>query len=196
MNTWVWMRLPSWLRSSLSGCCGACCARVGRARCRIALARSTTASWRRPAVAGRPNASLRSVRSVTTSSSFGRCRTMRVSVTSRSGRRRRRGCRRSDGSGVGGGRPGSTRHEGSWLSGRRLRAAGGRHLRRAPGARRAVPHRERHRPRCERESVNRDLRHSVRHYRALFVELLEVGDDDQGGNVDDAREGARVSRLR
>ena len=35
----------------------------------------------------------------------------------------------------------------SWLSGRRLRAAGGRHLRRAPGARGAVPHRERHRPR-------------------------------------------------
>ena len=46
------------------------------------------------------------------------------------------------------------------------------------------------------EASTEDLRHSVRHYRALFVELLEVGDDDQVGNVDDAREGARVSRLR
>ena len=46
------------------------------------------------------------------------------------------------------------------------------------------------------EASTEDLRHSVRHYRALFVELLEVGDDDQGENVDDAREGARVSRLR
>jgi hypothetical protein len=46
------------------------------------------------------------------------------------------------------------------------------------------------------EASTEDLRHSVRHYRALFVELLEVGDDDQGGNADEAREGARVSRLR
>jgi hypothetical protein len=36
----------------------------------------------------------------------------------------------------------------------------------------------------------------VRHYRALFVELLEVGDDDRGGNTDDVSEDARVSRLR
>jgi hypothetical protein len=46
------------------------------------------------------------------------------------------------------------------------------------------------------EASTEDLRHSVRHYRALFVELLEVGDDDQGGKADDVREGARVSRLR
>ena len=46
------------------------------------------------------------------------------------------------------------------------------------------------------QASTEDLRHSVRHYRALFVELLEVGDDDQAGNVNDAREGARVSRLR
>jgi hypothetical protein len=46
------------------------------------------------------------------------------------------------------------------------------------------------------EASTEDLRHSVRHYRALFVELLEVGDDDEGGNADEAREGARVSRLR
>jgi FtsZ-interacting cell division protein ZipA len=45
------------------------------------------------------------------------------------------------------------------------------------------------------QASTEDLRHSVRHYRALFVELLEVGDDD-GGNVDDVSEGARVSRLR
>ena len=46
------------------------------------------------------------------------------------------------------------------------------------------------------QASTEDLRHSVRHYRALFVELLEVGDDGQGGNVDDVSEGARVSRLR
>jgi len=46
------------------------------------------------------------------------------------------------------------------------------------------------------EASTEDLRHSVRHYRALFVELLEVGDDDQGENVDDVSEGAPVSRLR
>ncbi len=45
------------------------------------------------------------------------------------------------------------------------------------------------------EASTEDLRHSVRHYRALFVELLEVG-DDEGGNADDVSEGARVSRLR
>ena len=52
------------------------------------------------------------------------------------------------------------------------------------------------RPSERGEASTEDLRHSVRHYRALFVELLEVGDDDQGANVDDAREGASVSRLR
>src|SRR6476619_1249292 len=46
------------------------------------------------------------------------------------------------------------------------------------------------------EATTEDLRHSVRHYRALFVELLEVGDDDQGENVNDVSEGAPVSRLR
>jgi hypothetical protein len=46
------------------------------------------------------------------------------------------------------------------------------------------------------EASTEDLRHSVRHYRALFVELLDVGDDDQGANVDDVGEGAPVSRLR
>jgi hypothetical protein len=46
------------------------------------------------------------------------------------------------------------------------------------------------------QASTEDLRHSVRHYRALFVELLEVGDDDQGVNADDVSEGARVSRLR
>ena len=46
------------------------------------------------------------------------------------------------------------------------------------------------------EASTEDLRHSVRHYRALFVELLEVGDDDQGENVNDVGEGAPVSRLR
>jgi hypothetical protein len=46
------------------------------------------------------------------------------------------------------------------------------------------------------EASTEDLRHSVRHYRALFVELLEVGDDDEGGKADDVRGGARVSRLR
>jgi hypothetical protein len=43
------------------------------------------------------------------------------------------------------------------------------------------------------EASTEDLRHSVRHYRALFVELLEVGEDDDLENVD---KGARVSRLR
>ncbi|OAI55781.1 hypothetical protein AYO48_00260 [Gaiella sp. SCGC AG-212-M14] len=46
------------------------------------------------------------------------------------------------------------------------------------------------------EASTEDLRHSVRHYRALFVELLEVGDDDQGENVNDVSDGAPVSRLR
>ena len=46
------------------------------------------------------------------------------------------------------------------------------------------------------EASTEDLRHSVRHYRALFVELLEVGDDVEGGNVDDVSDGAPVSRLR
>jgi hypothetical protein len=46
------------------------------------------------------------------------------------------------------------------------------------------------------EASTEDLRHSVRHYRALFVELLEVGDDDQSENVGDVSEGAPVSRLR
>jgi FtsZ-interacting cell division protein ZipA len=46
------------------------------------------------------------------------------------------------------------------------------------------------------QASTEDLRHSVRHYRALFVELLEVGDDDQGENVNDVSEGAPVSRLR
>jgi FtsZ-interacting cell division protein ZipA len=46
------------------------------------------------------------------------------------------------------------------------------------------------------QASTEDLRHSVRHYRALFVELLEVGDDDESGNADDVSEGARVSRLR
>jgi len=46
------------------------------------------------------------------------------------------------------------------------------------------------------EASTEDLRHSVRHYRALFVELLEVGDDDQDENADDVSESARVSRLR
>jgi pyridoxal biosynthesis lyase PdxS len=53
------------------------------------------------------------------------------------------------------------------------------------------------------EASTEDLRHSVRHYRALFVELLEV-DDDGVENVDDisSRDGAdvrdsdRVERLR
>src|SRR6266550_2079484 len=42
------------------------------------------------------------------------------------------------------------------------------------------------------EASTEDLRHSVRHYRALFVELLEVGDDGEDENVDDVSEGARV----
>jgi hypothetical protein len=46
------------------------------------------------------------------------------------------------------------------------------------------------------EASTEDLRHSVRHYRALFVELLEVGDDDQSENVGDVSKGAPVSRLR
>jgi FtsZ-interacting cell division protein ZipA len=53
-----------------------------------------------------------------------------------------------------------------------------------------------------------DLRHSVRHYRALFVELLDVGDADEIDNVDDVatrdgddeavaeRDADRVQRLR
>jgi hypothetical protein len=55
------------------------------------------------------------------------------------------------------------------------------------------------------EASTEDLRHSVRHYRALFVELLEV-DDDGVENVDDissrdsevgeVRNDNRVQRLR
>jgi hypothetical protein len=55
-----------------------------------------------------------------------------------------------------------------------------------------------------REASTEDLRHSVRHYRALFVELLGV-DDDGVENVDDVssrdsdvdvRDDDRVQRLR
>jgi pyridoxal biosynthesis lyase PdxS len=45
------------------------------------------------------------------------------------------------------------------------------------------------------EASTEDLRHSVRHYRALFVELLEVQD---GGDVDDEmrrRDLSNVQRL-
>src|SRR6266540_1193083 len=58
------------------------------------------------------------------------------------------------------------------------------------------------------QASTEDLRHSVRHYRALFVELLDVGDADEIENVDDVatrdgddeavaeREADRVQRLR
>lgn len=52
------------------------------------------------------------------------------------------------------------------------------------------------------EASTEDMRHSVRHYRALFSELLDVGDDSGVENVDDihSRAGGRVetdvSRLR
>jgi FtsZ-interacting cell division protein ZipA len=57
------------------------------------------------------------------------------------------------------------------------------------------------------EASTEDLRHSVRHYRALFVELLEIRDEGAIENVDDVasrgddedvreREPARVQRLR
>jgi hypothetical protein len=46
------------------------------------------------------------------------------------------------------------------------------------------------------EASTEDLRHSVRHYRALFVELLEVGDGDEVGDAEKERQGASVERLR
>lgn len=58
------------------------------------------------------------------------------------------------------------------------------------------------------QASTEDLRHSVRHYRALFVELLDVGDAGEIENVDDVatrdgddeavaeREADRVQRLR
>jgi hypothetical protein len=55
------------------------------------------------------------------------------------------------------------------------------------------------------EASTEDLRHSVRHYRALFVELLEVDDDgvenvdevsSREGDVDEVRDRDRVERLR
>jgi hypothetical protein len=58
------------------------------------------------------------------------------------------------------------------------------------------------------EASTDDLRHSVRHYRALFVELLDIGDDDDVENVDEvtsrddeesevrARDAENVQRLR
>jgi len=53
------------------------------------------------------------------------------------------------------------------------------------------------------EASTEDLRHSVRHYRALFVELLEVDDDVENVDdvssrdvEDDVRERDRVERLR
>jgi hypothetical protein len=56
------------------------------------------------------------------------------------------------------------------------------------------------------EASTDDLRHSVRHYRALFVDLLEVRDDGTVENVDDVssresegedvREGDRIEHLR
>ncbi len=52
------------------------------------------------------------------------------------------------------------------------------------------------------EASTEDLRHSVRHYRALFAELLEVSAGDEVENVDDiasrdegARELSNVERL-
>jgi hypothetical protein len=58
------------------------------------------------------------------------------------------------------------------------------------------------------QASTEDLRHSVRHYRALFVELLDVGEADDVENVDDVatrngddkaaaeRDADRVQRLR
>jgi hypothetical protein len=46
------------------------------------------------------------------------------------------------------------------------------------------------------EASTEDLRHSVRHYRALFVELLEVSDGDEVGDAEKERQGASVERLR
>jgi hypothetical protein len=50
------------------------------------------------------------------------------------------------------------------------------------------------------EASTEDLRHSVRHYRALFVELLEVDDDAEDastrdGQVDEVRAHDNVERL-
>jgi hypothetical protein len=47
------------------------------------------------------------------------------------------------------------------------------------------------------EASTEDLRHSVRHYRALFVELLEVRDEDQDVDVEAAgrRDMSNVERL-
>lgn len=44
------------------------------------------------------------------------------------------------------------------------------------------------------EASTEDMRHSVRHYRALFAELLDVEDDSEVENVDDisSRDGDRV----
>jgi hypothetical protein len=52
------------------------------------------------------------------------------------------------------------------------------------------------------EASTEDLRHSVRHYRALFVELLELDDDDaedsssRDREVGDVRAHGKVQRLR
>ena len=51
------------------------------------------------------------------------------------------------------------------------------------------------------EASTEDLRHSVRHYRALFVELLEVDDDAADAStshreVEDVRAHDNVERLR
>ena len=51
------------------------------------------------------------------------------------------------------------------------------------------------------EASTEDLRHSVRHYRALFVELLEVADDAEDAStrdrqVDEVRAHDNVERLR
>jgi len=44
------------------------------------------------------------------------------------------------------------------------------------------------------EASTEDMRHSVRHYRALFAELLGGGDDSEVENVDDisSRDDGRV----
>ena len=44
------------------------------------------------------------------------------------------------------------------------------------------------------EASTEDMRHSVRHYRALFAQLLEVDDDSSVENVDDvdSRDDGRV----
>jgi len=50
------------------------------------------------------------------------------------------------------------------------------------------------------EASTEDLRHSVRHYRALFVELLEVGEGEDAftrdGEVEDVHAHDNVERLR